>query len=202
MVPGACSRWVGSPSSAGRSSSRSSLGWSTSSHARRTERTRGRGRRCTPRERRAVEPGLDRRVQRRALRLRRRHAGVLLPPGLSSVPRVEDLERDRVRWAPRARPLGRGARDCRRPGAVGQLYEYSSLLSLLVVAGYLIVVEGIYKLRTLGGFALAFSVLTMAVAVEFLYVGPGPLVPALNSYWIKIHVVAAFAGSSLFALGS
>ena len=36
-----------------------------------------------------------------------------------------------------------------------------------------------------------FSVLTMAVAVSFLYVGPGPLVPALNSYWIKIHVQAA-----------
>ena len=84
----------------------------------------------------------------------------------------------------------------------GNMYEYSSLLALLVVAGYLIVVEGIYKVRNLGGFALAFSVLTMAVAVELLYVGPGPLVPALNSYWIKIHVVAAIAGSSLFALGS
>jgi cytochrome c-type biogenesis protein CcsB len=32
-------------------------------------------------------------------------------------------------------------------------------------------------------------------------VGPGPLVPALNSYWIKIHVQAAIWGSSLFALG-
>ena len=41
----------------------------------------------------------------------------------------------------------------------------------------------------------------MAIAVMFLYVGPGPLVPALNSYWIKIHVVAAITGSSLFALG-
>ena len=30
---------------------------------------------------------------------------------------------------------------------------------------------------------------------------PRPLVPALNSYWIKIHVVAAITGSSLFALG-
>jgi len=84
----------------------------------------------------------------------------------------------------------------------GNMYEYSSLLSLLVVAAYLIIVEGVYRLRTLGGFALAFAVLTMAIAVEFLYVGPGPLVPALNSYWIKIHVVAAIAGSSLFALGS
>ncbi len=84
----------------------------------------------------------------------------------------------------------------------GNMYEYSSLLSLLVVLGYLIVVEGLYRIRTLGGFPLTFAVLTMAVAVSFLYVGPAPLVPALNSYWIKIHVVAAIAGSSLFALGS
>ncbi|HEX9124097.1 MAG TPA: c-type cytochrome biogenesis protein CcsB [Actinomycetota bacterium] len=83
----------------------------------------------------------------------------------------------------------------------GNMYEYSTLLALLVVAGHLIVVEGIYKVRVIGGFALAFAVLTMAVAVMFLYVGPGPLVPALNSYWLKIHVVAAILGSSLFALG-
>ena len=70
----------------------------------------------------------------------------------------------------------------------GNMYEYSTLLAFLVVLGYLVIVEGVYKMRTLGGFALMFSVLTMAMAVSFLYVGPGPLVPALNSYWIKIHV--------------
>jgi len=83
----------------------------------------------------------------------------------------------------------------------GNMYEYSSMLALLVVVGALVVVEGVYKVRSLTGFALMFSVLTMAVAVSFLYVGPGPLVPALNSYWIKIHVQAAIWGSSLFALG-
>jgi cytochrome c-type biogenesis protein CcsB len=83
----------------------------------------------------------------------------------------------------------------------GNMYEYSSLLAMLVVVGALVVVEGVYKVRSLTGFALMFSVLTMAVAVSFLYVGPGPLVPALNSYWIKIHVQAAIWGSSLFALG-
>lgn len=83
----------------------------------------------------------------------------------------------------------------------GNMYEYSSLLSLLVVGGYLLIVEAGFKVKSLGGFALAFSLLTMAIAVTFLYVGPAPLVPALNSYWIKIHVVAAIMGSSLFALG-
>jgi len=83
----------------------------------------------------------------------------------------------------------------------GNMYEYSTLLAFLVVLAYVVIVEGIFRSRALGGFALMFAVLTMAVAAEFLYVGPGPLVPALNSYWIKIHVVAAILGSSLFALG-
>ncbi|HXF37524.1 MAG TPA: c-type cytochrome biogenesis protein CcsB [Actinomycetota bacterium] len=83
----------------------------------------------------------------------------------------------------------------------GNMYEYSSLLSLLTVAGYLGYVELRHGLRQVGGFVLMFAVVTMAIAVELLYVGPAPLVPALNSYWLKIHVVAAIVGSSLFALG-
>ncbi len=83
----------------------------------------------------------------------------------------------------------------------GNMYEYSVLLSALVVLGYLVIVEGVYEVRTLGGFALMFAIFTMAVALLFFRVPPGPLVPALNSYWIKIHVVAAISGSSLLALG-
>lgn len=94
--------------------------------------------------------------------------------------------------------IGRGLAAGRVPW--GNMYEYSSLLALLMVAGYLIV-ELRFKVRTLGGFVLAAAILTMAIAVSFLYVGPGPLVPALDSYWIKIHVVAAILGSSLLALG-
>ena len=41
----------------------------------------------------------------------------------------------------------------------GNMYEYSSLLALLVVAGYLLIVEGYYKIRTLGGFVLMFAIM-------------------------------------------
>jgi cytochrome c-type biogenesis protein CcsB len=81
----------------------------------------------------------------------------------------------------------------------GNMYEYSSMVGLLVVAGYLIV-ERITRVRMIGGFALGAAVLSMAAAT-MVYVTPGPLVPALNSYWIRIHVVAAMTGSSLFILG-
>jgi cytochrome c-type biogenesis protein CcsB len=83
----------------------------------------------------------------------------------------------------------------------GNMFEYSTVLAFLVVAGALILVEGIGKLKTLTGFALMFAVLTLAIAALFFPVAPGPLQPALNSYWIKIHVVAAITGSSLFAIG-
>ena len=84
---------------------------------------------------------------------------------------------------------------------LGNMYEYSVVLSFLVVLAYVVFVEGLGKVRTVGGFALAFSVLTMAVAVLFLYVGPQPLVPALNSYWRQIHVGSMILSSSLLALG-
>ncbi len=83
----------------------------------------------------------------------------------------------------------------------GNMFEYSTLLAFLVVAGTLVIVEGVAKIKTLTGFSLMFSVLTLAIAAMFFPAEPSPLQPALNSYWIKIHVVAAITGSSLFAIG-
>lgn len=95
--------------------------------------------------------------------------------------------------------LARGLAAGRVP--LGNMYEYSLVLSFLVVLAYLVVVEGVARVRTLGGFVLAFAVLTMAVAALFLHVGPGPLVPALNSYWRQVHVGSMIVSSSLLALG-
>lgn len=95
--------------------------------------------------------------------------------------------------------LARGLAAGRVP--LGNMYEYSLVLSFLVVAAYLALVEGLARIRTLGGFVLAFAVLTMAVAALFLQVGPGPLVPALNSYWRQVHVGSMIVSSSLLALG-
>jgi cytochrome c-type biogenesis protein CcsB len=84
----------------------------------------------------------------------------------------------------------------------GTMWEYSSLLAFLVVLGTLLIVEGVYRVRTVTGWAIGAAVLLMAVAqLGGFATRPGPLQPALNSYWIKIHVVAAILGSSLFAIG-
>jgi cytochrome c-type biogenesis protein CcsB len=82
----------------------------------------------------------------------------------------------------------------------GNMFEYISMVGLVAVAAYLLVVERVWHTEALGGFALTAAVLTMAGAIG-LYVPPGPLQPALNSYWLKIHVVGAITSSSLFLLG-
>ncbi|MGZ4204545.1 MAG: c-type cytochrome biogenesis protein CcsB [Actinomycetota bacterium] len=81
----------------------------------------------------------------------------------------------------------------------GNMFEYSNMLGFLLVMTYLLVIDRKLGLRQVGGFALGGGVLALASA-RFLYAPAGPLVPALNSYWIKIHVIAAITGSNLFAL--
>jgi cytochrome c-type biogenesis protein CcsB len=82
----------------------------------------------------------------------------------------------------------------------GNMYEYVSVLGLLLVAAYL-VVERRWRTESAGGFVLGVAVAGMGAAT-LIYVPPGPLVPALNSYWLRIHVVMAVLGSALFTLGA
>lgn len=95
--------------------------------------------------------------------------------------------------------IARGIADARIPW--GNMYEFSMALSFLVVAAYLLLVERQLGSKTLGGFALLFSVVTMAMGASFFYVGPGALLPALNSYWRQIHVTAMITASSLLGVG-
>ena len=81
----------------------------------------------------------------------------------------------------------------------GNLYEYVTVVGFLIVAAYLIV-ERLWQTEAVGGFALGAAVATLGGAT-LVYVPPGPLVPALNSYWLRIHVVMAMIASALFALG-
>ena len=82
----------------------------------------------------------------------------------------------------------------------GNMYEYASVVGLAVVAVYLLVVERRVEARRLGGVVLGATVLIMA-ASTMVYVEPGPLIPALNSGWLRVHVLAAIVSSALFTLG-
>ncbi|MEX0991120.1 MAG: c-type cytochrome biogenesis protein CcsB [Actinomycetota bacterium] len=84
----------------------------------------------------------------------------------------------------------------------GNMYEYSSIVALIMVAVEKLVVELRYKVRTVAGFVLLAAVATMLIAGTALYRDPGPLVPALDSAWLMIHVILVITASALLMLGA
>jgi len=88
---------------------------------------------------------------------------------------------------------------------VSNLYEVFILFSLITGLIYLFY-EARYRSRALGGFVLL--VISAAVAFLLWYAFDRgadeiqPLVPALQSYWMKIHVPANFVGYGAFALAA
>jgi cytochrome c-type biogenesis protein CcsB len=82
----------------------------------------------------------------------------------------------------------------------GNMYEFSSCVALTAVAAFLVLVASGRVERGLGAFVMVPVVLYLGLAGTVLYTEAGPLVPALDSYWIKIHVFAAVLSSGAFLL--
>jgi cytochrome c-type biogenesis protein CcsB len=82
----------------------------------------------------------------------------------------------------------------------GNMYEFSSVAALVAVTGFLVLVLRGRVDRSLGAFVMLPVVLYLGLAGTVLYTAAGPLVPALHSYWIKIHVAAAVTASGAFLL--
>ncbi|MCW2599645.1 MAG: putative cytochrome assembly protein [Frankiales bacterium] len=82
----------------------------------------------------------------------------------------------------------------------GNMYEFSSAAALVAVTFFLVLVARGTVERGLGAFVMLPVVLYLGLAASVLYTAAGPLVPALNSYWIKIHVAAAVTASGSFLL--
>jgi cytochrome c-type biogenesis protein CcsB len=68
------------------------------------------------------------------------------------------------------------------------MYEFASVAGLIGVAAFLAVLWKLPQLRDLGGFILLPVILMMFLAGTVLYSRAQPLVPALQSYWLAIHV--------------
>jgi len=103
----------------------------------------------------------------------------------------------------------------------GNMYEFSCMVTLVAVGVFLLLLmsqplrrtaailtrrpgaqtmswHSKESVRYLGAFLMAPVVLYLGLAGTVLYAAPGPLVPALDSYWIKIHVVAAITATGAF----
>jgi cytochrome c-type biogenesis protein CcsB len=68
------------------------------------------------------------------------------------------------------------------------MYEFASVAGLVGVLAFLGVLWKAPAIRHLGGFVLLPVVLVMFLAGTVLYSKASPLVPALQSYWLAIHV--------------
>ena len=74
------------------------------------------------------------------------------------------------------------------------MYEFASVAGLVGVLAFLGVLWRLPVLRHLGGFILLPVILVMFLAGTVLYAQAQPLVPALQSYWLAIHVTLVSIG--------
>ncbi|HJV44767.1 MAG TPA: c-type cytochrome biogenesis protein CcsB [Bacillota bacterium] len=79
------------------------------------------------------------------------------------------------------------------------MFEYLAFLGYSIAFGFLIIFL-IYRLSILGAFAMPVSFIVIAYASVFPR-EVTPLIPALQSYWLKIHVTTAALGEGIFAVG-
>ncbi len=82
----------------------------------------------------------------------------------------------------------------------GTMFEYSSVMGFGVVVAGLVIFQWRMKKPEVVGFLLLGSLLTMAAAL-LVYSDPGPLMPILNSQWLKIHVLAIMTAATVFTVG-
>jgi cytochrome c-type biogenesis protein CcsB len=83
----------------------------------------------------------------------------------------------------------------------GNMYEFSITGALAFTGAYLIALRK-YDLRWLGLFISLGALLTLGTAITLLYRDSAPLVPALKSTWLVIHVVAAIISGGVFLLSN
>ena len=83
----------------------------------------------------------------------------------------------------------------------GNMYEFTLAGTFGVSVMYLALLKR-YQLRWMGVLVTAFLVVVLMLDQLVLYEDAGPLVPALHSYWLVIHVLAAVVASGAFAVGA
>lgn len=90
--------------------------------------------------------------------------------------------------------VARGIADGHYP--LANMYEYSSMLALVAVTVFLLMTIR-WPVASLGGGAALFVIVALMGIGYGLYQSPEPLVPALQSYWLKIHVTSMMIASGI-----
>ena len=79
----------------------------------------------------------------------------------------------------------------------GNMYEFSAVVGLIAVLAFLGALWRAPQIRYLGVFVMLPVILVMFLAGTVLYAKAEPLVPALQSYWLAIHVSAAASSEGI-----
>jgi cytochrome c-type biogenesis protein CcsB len=80
----------------------------------------------------------------------------------------------------------------------GNMYEFATAVVLVATVAFAVMALRAPGLRHIGVFVLGPVVLAMVMIGLFLYTEDGPLVAALRSYWLAIHVTTAILGFGIF----
>ena len=79
----------------------------------------------------------------------------------------------------------------------GDMYEFVTALSCVTVV-FFVALMFRYRVWRLGVFVTGAVVVVLGLAETVIYTPVGPLVPALNSYWLGIHVAAMTIATGIF----
>jgi cytochrome c-type biogenesis protein CcsB len=80
---------------------------------------------------------------------------------------------------------------------LGNMYEFTSAIALAAVVAWLVVLRQNPALRAVGLFVLLPVVVLLFLAGTVLYARAAPVVPALRSYWLVVHVTTITVSSGL-----
>jgi len=83
----------------------------------------------------------------------------------------------------------------------GNMYEFIIALTLAAVTAWLVTAVRTPAWRPLGLYVCVVTLLLLGFAGLRVYTPAGPLVPALDSVWLKIHVSTAALASGVFLVG-
>ncbi|MFH9816638.1 c-type cytochrome biogenesis protein CcsB [Streptomyces sp. NPDC017230] len=84
----------------------------------------------------------------------------------------------------------------------GNMYEFNITFTTVAVGVYLLLLALKKNIRWLGLPLITMVILDLGIAVKVLYTASDQLVPALDSYWMYIHVSTAIFCGAVFYVGA
>lgn len=82
----------------------------------------------------------------------------------------------------------------------GNMYEFGCAAILFSLGAYIVLVR-VWSVEWVGPIITGFGTVVLGASM-LVYVPAGPLVPALHSYWLVIHVLGAMVAGSAFLVGA